>query len=324
MKNQTPTLEAYLLEHLAAHPEQKELCLIMSHLATIGEYISAQTSKAGLVGILGAHGSVNVQDEQVQKLDVFANDACKKYLKDTGLFAAMASEEEETVVDMGGDGEDGKYIIAFDPLDGSSNIDVNVSVGTIFSVHKRLADVDRLDERQFFQKGKDQVLAGYLLYGSSTVLVFSFGDGVHEFTLDPQIGTFFLSNENIQLPEKAKYYSVNDSNVRFMQPHDQTYIESMKIEYGLGARYIGSFVADFHRNLLKGGVFIYPAMDKKGAGEYTGKLRLNYELKPMAFLIEQAGGKAINGSEDILDIVPTSLHERQPIVIGNSSLINTY
>ncbi len=320
-----PTLSEYLLRQLANHPEQKDLLLIMDKLATVGEYISSHTSKAGIVNILGAAGSVNVQGETVQKLDVFANDACKAHLAATGLFASMASEEEESVVDMQATGEDAKYVIAFDPLDGSSNIDVNVSIGTIFSVHKRRTDVDRLSEEQFFQTGREQVLAGYILYGSSTVLVFSFGNGVHEFTLDPTVGTFFLSNEHITIPDTCTYYSVNEGNISYIQERDKKYIESLKHDIGASGRYIGSLVADFHRNLLKGGVYLYPQIDKKGSGEYKGKLRLNYELKPMAYLLEQAGGLAVDGNGNpILDIVPTELHERKGTVMGSREVVETY
>ncbi|PIT86907.1 MAG: fructose-bisphosphatase class I [Candidatus Magasanikbacteria bacterium CG10_big_fil_rev_8_21_14_0_10_43_6] len=237
----------------------------------------------------------------------------------------MASEEEESVVDMAEDGSDAQYIIAFDPLDGSSNIDVNVSIGTIFSVHKRLPNVDRLDERQFFQAGHEQVLAGYILYGSSTVLVFSLGDGVHEFTLDPNIGEFFLSNEKITIPESCTYYSVNEGNVSYFEKSDAAFIEYLKHDVGASGRYIGSLVADFHRNLIKGGVFLYPRIDTKGDGVFTGKLRLNYELKPMAFLLEQAGGLAVDGAGmPILDIVPTELHERRGVVMGSRQVVETY
>ena len=318
------TLTQYLLEHLADHPNQKQLVLMMNDLATIGKMISQQTNRAGVADILGAAGAVNVQDEDVQKLDVYANELCKNYLKKTGHFAALASEEEEHPVDMGEDGTDAQYVIAFDPLDGSSNIDVNVSVGTIFSVHKRLAEFDRADERQFLQKGSDQVLAGYILYGSSTVLVFSFGDGVHEFTLDQGLGSFLLSNERMVLPAQAKYYSVNESNLKYMTEKDRQFVCWLRDESGLSGRYIGSMVSDFHRNLIKGGVFLYPAIDKKNTGIYAGKLRLNYELKPMAFLLDQAGGKSIGTDGDILAILPTSLHQRDAVVMGGEDLILKY
>jgi len=322
--NNHRTLKEYLLDHLADHPEQRELVMIMSNMATIGETISTQTNKAGLAGILGSLGQTNIQGETIQRLDVFANELCKKYLRATEHFAAMASEEESTVVDMGNDGARAKYVIAFDPLDGSSNIDVNVSIGTIFSVHKRLFNIDRLDERQFLQKGRDQVLAGYILYGSSTVLVFSFGDGVHEFTLDHGIGEYFLSNERVMIPPVAEYYSVNEGNTVYFERKDADFIAYLRDEKKLSARYIGSLVADFHRNMIKGGVYLYPAVDKGGKGIYTGKIRLNYELKPMAFLLEQAGGLATDGEMNILDMEPTSLHERRAAILGSRDIVEEY
>lgn len=320
----TPTLTQYLLQQLSHHPEQKDLVLIMSDLATIGKYISRETNKAGLVGILGIDGSVNIQGEQVQKLDALANDLCKTYLKQTGHFAALASEEEESVVDMQEYGRDAKYIIAFDPLDGSSNIDVNVSIGTIFSVHHKRDDVERTDPKQFCQKGSDQVLAGYILYGTSTVLVFSFGDGVHEFTLDQSLGEFLLSNERMMVPNKCEIYSVNEGNTPYMKDKDKKFIDSLKFEKKCGSRYIGSLVADFHRNLIKGGIFLYPVVDKEGTGAYKGKLRLNYEAKPMAFLLAQAGGLAIDGEKNILDVEPSELHQRIALIMGNKDVIEGY
>lgn len=319
-----PTLTQYLLQELSDYKEQKELALIMSDIAAIGKYISRETNRAGLVGILGYAGSVNIQGEQVQKLDVLANELCKNYLKQTGHFAALASEEEDGVVDMGDFGRDAKYIIAFDPLDGSSNIDVNVSIGTIFSVQKRRTDVDRMNPMQFCQKGTEQVLAGYILYGTSTVLVFSFGNGVHEFTLDQSLGEFLLSNEKMKVPPKCEIYSVNEGNVPFMKEKDKKFIDYLKLEKKCVTRYIGSLVADFHRNLIKGGIFLYPVIDKEGTGTYRGKLRLNYEAKPMAFLLEQAGGKAVDGEKNILEIEPSELHERVALVMGNSDVVEKY
>jgi len=319
-----PTLTQYLIQHLAAHPDQKDLVLMMSDIAVIGKYISRETNRAGVAGIRGGTDATNIQGEHVQKLDIFANDLCKNYLRETGHFAALASEEENTVVDMGKYGKDAQYVIAFDPLDGSSNIDVNVSIGTIFSVHRRRTDCDRTDEKQFLQKGREQVLVGYVLYGSSTVLVFSFGDGVHEFTLDQGLGEFLLSNEHIRVPKKCLYYSVNEGNTFYMSEKDKKFIEYLKFEKKSSTRYIGSLVADFHRNLLKGGIYLYPAVDKKGTGEYMGKLRLNYELKPIAFLLEQAGGLAIDGEKDILNIQPTSLHQRTAFIAGNRDIVDEY
>lgn len=318
------TLPQYLIQHLSDHPDQKELVMIMVDLACIGKIISQKTNMAGLVGILGSANITNVQQEEVQKLDVFANDLCKNYLKETGHFAALASEEEDEVVDMGEYGQKAQYIIAFDPLDGSSNIDVNVSIGTIFSVHKRLEKVNRNDAKQFFQKGRDQVLTGYILYGSSTVLVFSFGDGVHEFTLDQGVGEFILSREHVKVPSKCKIYSVNEGNLKKFSKRDQRFVSYLRDEKSCGTRYIGSLVADFHRNLIKGGVFMYPGVDKEGNGRYKAKLRLNYEAKPMAFLLEQAGGLAVSDASPILDIMPQELHERVSLVMGNKDFIDHY
>lgn len=318
------SLSQFLLKHLSDHPEQKELIMLVNDLSEIGKTISRQTNKAGLVGILGSAGSINIQNEEVQKLDVFSNELCKNILKDSEHIASMASEEEDSVADLSEHGSKAKYIIAFDPLDGSSNIDVNVSIGTIFSVHKKLEEFDRTDESQFFQKGHSQVLAGYILYGSSTVLVFSFGNGVHEFTLDPDTTDFYLSNERITMPDSCPYYSLNEGNSKYMTNKDRLFVQDLKESKGCGSRYIGSLVADIHRTLIKGGVFMYPALDNKGTGEYKGKLRLNFELKTMAFLIEQAGGMAIDGEKNILDIVPKHLHERTPFIAGNKKIIEDY
>ncbi len=318
------TLTQYLIGHLAAHPDQKDLVLIMSDLAAIGKQISHQTNHAGLVGIRGRAGFDNASGDDVQKLDVYANALCKDYLRQTGHFALLASEEEEMVVDMGVFGKDAKYVIAFDPLDGSSNIDVNAGIGTIYSVLRIRTDCDHASEQQFLQKGRTQVLAGYLLYGSSTVLVFSFGDGVHEFTLDQGLGEFLLSNERIQIPDHCDIYSVNEGNVSYMSQKDRGFIEYLRAEKKCATRYVGSLVADIHRTLLKGGIFLYPGIDKKGAGVHEGKLRLNYELKPLAFLLEQAGGRAIDGAQNILDIEPTSLHQRCAFFAGSTSVIDEY
>lgn len=315
------TLQQYLLERLDGHPERLQMVMMMADIGTIGKLISAQTNRAGLTGLRGSAGSTNVQDETQAKLDVYANDLCKEYLSSTGLFAAMASEEEDIAVDLNNSKAD--YVIAFDPLDGSSNIDVNVGVGTIFSVHRKLDGVPPGDEKQFLQPGKDQVLAGYVLYGSSTMLVFSWGDGVHEFTLDPDLGEFLLSNDRLTLPGKYPYYSVNEAYQPNISPKDQAYLATIKQKTSK-ARYVGSLVADIHRNLLKGGVFFYPAVDSSGKGEYQPKLRLNYEAKPIAFLVEQAGGRAIANAEDISAIAPTALHQRVPAIIGNKEIVNLY
>ncbi len=315
------TLQQYLLEQLDGHPERLQLVMMMSDIATIGKMISAQTNRAGLANIRGLAGSTNVQDEAQAKLDIYANDLCKEYLESTGVFAALASEEEDAVVDL--NNPKAKYVIAFDPLDGSSNIDVNISVGTIFSVLKKLDGVPAGDEKQFLQPGKDQVLAGYVLYGTSTMLVFSWGDGVHEFTLDMDLGEFFLSNANLTVPDKCPYYSTNEAYASFMDQKDQNYLARLRSE-APKQRWIGSLVADFHRNLIHGGVFFLPAFDTSGQGKFKPKLRLNYEAKPMAFLIDQAGGSASTGTEDMLAIIPAELHQRVPVIIGNKNIVRLY
>lgn len=318
------TLTQHLLQHSAMHPEQMDLIFIMSDLATIGKFISKETNRGGLGNVLGGTGFINVQGEMVQKLDVLANEQCKEYLRATGHFAALASEEEPTVVDMDEQGKNAKYVISFDPLDGSSNIDVNASVATIFSVHRRRLDLERTDERQFWQKGRDQVLAGYILYGASTVLVFTFGNGVHEFTLEPNVGEFLLTRERVTLPAVCPTYSVNEGNAPQFSRKDQQFLDHLKKEKKCSLRYIGTMTADVHRNLLTGGIFLYPAVDKGGTGEFKGKLRLNYEAQPMAWLVEQAGGLATDGTRPILDIEPTSLHQRVPLILGNKDVIEEY
>lgn len=315
------TLQQYLLERLDGHPERLQLVMMMADIATIGKLISAQTNRAGLANLRGMAGSTNVQDEAQANLDIYSNDLCKQYLESTGLFAALASEEEDAVVDL--QNPKAEYVIAFDPLDGSSNIDVNISVGTIFSVLKKLDGVPAGDEKQFLQPGKDQVLAGYIVYGSSTMLVFSWGDGVHEFTLDVDLGEFCLSNDRLELPDTCPYYSTNEAYAPFMAKQDQDYLARLKKE-APKQRWVGSLVADFHRNLIKGGVFFMPAFDTSGGGNFKPKLRLNYEAKPMAFLIEQAGGAASTGTEDLLGLVPAELHQRVPVIIGNKNVVNLY
>ena len=312
------TLQQYLLVELRDHPERYELVMMMADIATIGKLISARTNRAGLTELTGLADSTNIQDETQANLDIYTNDLCKDYLSKTGLFAALASEEEDKVVDL--KNPDANYVIAFDPLDGSSNIDVNVSVGTIFSVHKKVAGLPAADEKQFLQKGRDQVLAGYVLYGSSTMLVFSWGDGVHVFTLDVDLGEFLLSHAQVKIPAECPYYSFNEAYVPYMSAADQAYLVKVRKQTSK-LRWIASFVADFHRNMLKGGVLIFPAIDTSGKENFKPKLRLNYEAKPLALLAEQAGGAATNGSQAILDIVPTALHQRVPVIIGNKKIV---
>ena len=224
------TLSQFLIKELTDHPEREGLVAILSDLATIGKIISNHTNRAGVAEMIGSVEKINIQGEEVKKLDVFCNDLCKDYLKKTGNFAAMASEEEDEVVSMGDFGKDAKYVIAFDPLDGSHNVEVNLPVGTIFSVQRRLVDFDRTDERQFLQPGRDQVLAGYVLYSASTVLVFSWGDGVHEFTLDQGLGEFLLSREKMVIPENCEIYSFNEGSYKYLQAKDKKFVDYLKEE----------------------------------------------------------------------------------------------
>jgi fructose-1,6-bisphosphatase I len=312
------TLQQYLLGELKDHPERYELVMMMADIATIGKLISARTNRAGLTDIIGLAASANVHDETQAKLDIYTNNLFKDYLGNTHLFAALASEEEEKVVDL--KNPDGKYVIAFDPLDGSSNIDVNMPVGTIFSVHKKLDKVPAGDEKQFLQPGRDQVMAGYVLYGSSTMLVFSWGDGVHVFTLDVDLGEFLLSDAHVTIPDECPYYSFNEAYAPYISKNDLNFLTKIR-KNAPKQRWVGALVADFHRNLIKGGIFFYPAVGTSGTQDFKPKLRLNYEAQPLAFLAEQAGGAASNGKIAILDIVPGALHERTALIIGNKSIV---
>ena len=312
------------MEQERLHPEATgELSNLLYDLCLAAKIISRQVRRAGLSDILGEFGAVNVQGEVQQKLDVFAHDTVRNSVEHTGRVCIVASEEEEhpIPVQVRDDRRGGKYVLLYDPLDGSSNIGVNVSIGTIFSIHRRsvtkrgpgtLADC--------LQKGRAQVAAGYILYGSSTMLVYTTGQGVHGFTLDPTIGEFLLSHPAIHCPEVGQYYSVNESHWNMWSPGIQRAVAALKNgDSGGGgveaknARYIGSLVADIHRNLMSGGVFLYPA-DQNAP---QGKLRLLYEAAPLAFVVEQAGGAAIDGARDILDITPTALHQRTPLIIGS-------
>ncbi len=292
---------------------------LLTELSIAGKVISRAVNKAGLVDVLGKTGDVNVQGEEVQKLDDFADTVIYQKMDHTGYLCGMASEEVDEMIEIPDKHpQGGSYTLAFDPLDGSSNIDVNVNIGTIFSIHRRISphsEKGRVDD--FLQVGSKQVGAGYIIYGSSTMMVYSAGAGVHGFTLDPSIGEFLLSHPDIKMPANPLYYSVNEGNRHKWDGQVQKMIDYFKTPKseggaGLGQRYIGSLVADFHRNLLKGGIFMYPAEAATGAG----KLRLLYEASPLAFLAEQAGGAAIVGAEDVLDIQPTELHQRVPLYIG--------
>jgi len=316
------TIERFILEH---QPESAkgEFTNLLYDIALAAKIIAHKTNRAGLVDILGRAGAINIQGEQQQKLDVYADEMIFRVCDHSGRLCVMASEEREKIIPIPEQFEKGSYVLVYDPLDGSSNIDVNVSIGTIFGIYRALDWDLRGREEDVLQPGRDLVAAGYVLYGSSTMLVYSTGQGVHGFTLDPELGEFLLSHQNMRLPEPPTYYSINHAYFQRWSPAVQNYVRWLQDgEDGeapvMSSRYIGSLVADFHRNLLRGGIFCYPAEENKP----NGKIRLLYEAGPLAYLIEQAGGYASNGRGPILDIQPTDLHQRTPLFIGNRSLVN--
>lgn len=304
-----------------------ELSKILSAIKLASKIVSHQINKAGLAKeILGSSGRENIQGEEQQKLDVFANDSFINALSARGVICGVASEENDSFVAFKNNvNNDAKYVVLIDPLDGSSNIDVNVSVGSIFSVYKRKTIKGLpVELKDFLQPGNQQVASGYIIYGSSTMLVYTTGSGVNGFTFDPSIGVFFLSHPNMKTPSQGAIYSVNEGNLtQFKKPVAEyiKFCQSQKKLQGKQAyssRYIGSLVADFHRNLIKGGIYLYPSTESNP----TGKLRLTYECAPLAFLIEQAGGRAISESQRIMDIIPSELHQRVPFFIGSKSMID--
>jgi len=307
------------MEQERLHPEATgELSNLLYDLCLAAKIISRHVRRAGLSDILGPAGAVNVSGDLQQKLDLFANETVRQSVQYTGRVCVTASEEDPAPVPVPPGKPSGKYVVLYDPLDGSANIDVNVSIGTIFSIHKRVTKrTGTAGLSDCLQVGKKQVAAGYILYGSSTMLVYTTGQGVHGFTLDPTIGEFLLSHPNITTPPVGRYYSVNESNWNRWTPSVQRVVGAFKNGEGTvqpkNARYIGSLVADFHRNLISGGIFLYPA-----ATNYPqGKLRLLYEAAPLALVVEQAGGRATDGCRSILDIVPEDLHQHTPLVIGS-------
>jgi fructose-1,6-bisphosphatase I len=312
------TIERFIIEQERLHPEATgELSGILYDLALAAKMIANKVRRAGLVDILGATTDANVQGEIQQKLDVFANETIIKAVDHGGRLCAMASEEVPGIIAIPEGFRCGKYCLLFDPLDGSSNIDVNVPVGTVFSIVQKITRGRHGEMEDLLQPGRRQVAAGYVIYGSSTMLVYTTGQGVHGFTLDPSIGEFLLSHPNIRVPDEGQFLSVNDS---YEQIWDEPTRKLMRHYRGLEGdrrpltvRYVGSLVADFHRNLLGGGIFCYPPSTKSP----RGKLRLLYEANPLAFICEQAGGAAIDGRSRILDIQPTELHERVPLFIGS-------
>ena len=324
MNSHVTTIERFILDQEDRYPEATgELSNLLYDICLAAKIIAASIRRAGLVNILGTSGRLNVQGEEQQKLDIFANETLKNCLKHTGRVCVMGSEEDDDIIPVPPEYPVGKYAVLFDPLDGSSNIDVNSAVGTIFSIYRRVSMHGRGTSADVLQPGCRQVAAGYVMYGSSTMLVYTTGQGAHGFTLDPTIGEFLLSHPRIITPRVGTYYSVNESNFGRWDKGMQTAVRGLKgdLAAGMGpdgvtpknSRYMGSLVGDFHRNLVAGGIFLYPA-DTKNPG---GKLRLLYEASPMAFLAEQAEGSATDGINRILDIVPEKLHQRTPLVIGS-------
>ncbi len=314
------TIERFIIEEERNHPEATgELSGILYDLALAAKMIANKVRSAGLADILGATEDENVQGEVQQKLDVLSNEIIVKAMDHGGRLCAMASEEEPGIIQIPEHFKCGKYCLLFDPLDGSSNIDVNVPVGTIFSVVRKITRGRHGELEDMLQPGRRQVAAGYVIYGSSTMMVYTTGQGVHGFTLDPSIGEFLLSHPNIRIPEDGRYLSVNDSYESVWSDEVRQIMRQYKGLEGdhkaMSTRYVGSLVADFHRNLLGGGIFAYPSSKKSP----KGKLRLLYEANPLAFIVEQAGGAACDGKQRILDVDPTELHQRTPLYIGSKN-----
>jgi len=319
------TLGQFIIEKQTDFPFSKgELSRLLADISIAAKIVNREVSKAGLVDILGETGTVNIQGERVKKLDVFANEQFIAAFKAGGEVCAIASEENDDIISINTDiSKNAKYVIAIDPLDGSSNIDVNVSIGTIFSIYRRVSLKGSGVLEDFMQRGTDQVAAGYIIYGSSCMLVYTTGKGVNGFTLDPSIGEFCLSHPNIQTPKKGNVYSINEGNYLHFPDGIKKYLKFCQEEDKLSnrpysSRYIGSGVADIHRNLITGGIYIYPTTTKSP----KGKLRLLYECNPLAFILEQAGGKASTGGKRIMDLPITELHQRTPLFLGSSEMVD--
>ncbi len=315
------TLDRFLLETTRAHPDATgKFVTLLQQVTLAAKMVSSRVNRAGLAGMLGQTGDKNIQDEFVMKLDVYANDTFKKALEHPGVCAVVVSEEEAEPIYTPEPFHSGRYVFAMDPLDGSSNIDVNATIGTIFGIFRRRSDEGtRATMADILRQGDEMVAAGYVIYGSGTLLVLATRDsGVNGFTLDPSVGEFFLSHRNITLAPSAKLYSINEGYRAEWSDAMRAYIDGLKAPgRGFSQRYIGSLVADFHRNLLKGGVFLYPATAKAP----SGKLRVMYEAFPLAYIAEIAGGAATDGRRRILDIELAELHQRTPLVIGNKELV---
>lgn len=314
------SMDRHFLDQQRKYPEARgDFTKLFNEVAFAAKIVSREVNRAGLADILGRAGRTNVQGEDVQKLDILAHNIFVRSLSHLGLLCAMSSEESTDVIRIPDEYPVGNYALNMDPLDGSSNIDVNVSIGTIFSILRKVSYAPRGDTVDCVQPGYKQVAAGYVLYGSSTMLVYTTGQGVFGFTLEPSIGEFILSHPNIRIPVEGKFYSINEAYSDRWEEPIKEYIRHAKMDKkeggrGMSHRYIGSLVADFHRNMLKGGIFLYPA-DSKAP---QGKLRYLYEAAPLAFIAEQAGGKATDGRKEIMKIIPSELHQRVPLFIGSS------
>ena len=325
MSQKLQTLGEFIIEHQSSFKYTSgELSRLINSIRLAAKVVNYEVNKAGLVDILGAAGDTNIQGEDQQKLDVYANEKFIQTLVNRNIVCGIASEEEDSYISINSNDQNhqNKYVVLMDPLDGSSNIDVNVSVGTIFSIYRRVTAVGTpVLEEDFLQKGSEQVAAGYIIYGTSTMLVYTTGDGVNGFTLNPAIGTFYLSHPQMQFPKQGTIYSVNEGNYIHFPQGIKNYIKYCQMEEEdrpYTSRYIGSLVSDFHRNMIKGGIYLYPPSSKNP----SGKLRLLYECNPMAFIAEQASGKASDGIQRILDIQPTELHQRVPFVCGSSTMVD--
>lgn len=319
------TIERHILDEQLSHPEATGvLTSLLYDIALSGKVIASKTTRAGLVEILGRTEQVNIQGEQVQKLDRFADQTIYRLNDHTGRLAALVSEEHEHILPIPQKYPTGKYVLLYDPLDGSSNIDFNIPVGTIFAIYRRKSEAGPGSLEDCLQPGRNMVAAGYLIYGMSTMLVYTTGMGVHGFTLDPTVGEFLLSHPYIRIPDPPKYFSANLGYQVHWSQGVQRFTDYLQgkdgLRKGLSMRYVGSLVADFHRNLLAGGIFYYPA-DASSSKTTHGKLRLTYEAAPLAFIAQNAGGYASNGRESILEIQPQALHQRTPFYVGNRELV---
>ena len=317
------TVQQHILDEEKLYPGATgDFTALLTSLTLAAKIISREVNQAGLVRILGETGETNVHGEAVQKLDEFAQQTIYHAMGHNGHLCVMASEESEDIIPIPDGGKRGRYVLMFDPLDGSSNIDVNASIGTIFSIHRKITTHGPDgNEEDCLQRGTEQLAAGYFIYGSSTMMVYTTGHGVNGFTLDPSLGEFLMSHENIRIPKRGKIYSINEGNVNKWDEPTKAYVAHVKQDnkadgrpYSL--RYIGSLVADFHRNLLKGGIFLYPGP--------KGKLRLLYEASPLAMVVEQAGGSASTGTQRILDLQPETLHQKVPLIIGSTEDVELY